>query len=367
MDAFLNKINHAFDYAIRSNYAIFDSEAKIKQRIRTAKNVCIYGAGGFFEGYHGYLERFDYVCDSNKNKWGTLIFGKKCISIDEMLKLEDLVVIIMLGNYQDTLKWLQEQQVEHYLFTEVFLNVYTEKKDSVWFEIERKEAIRALNMFEDNTSKETFTEIICNRIAPMYAEKTFHELENSNEYFNSGIFKCSDNETFIDAGAYNGDSTEAFIKNVGQRFKKIWAFELDEKNYKDMCKNLLPYKKTGDIELLNMGVSDFNDEIPYISEETGSRAVQTSSNVAKVCKLDDVIQEQQVTFIKMDIEGFELSALKGAINIINENQPKLVISAYHRLEDLWKVPLYIKGINERYKVYLRHHSPMVWDTDCYAV
>ena len=134
-----------------------------------------------------------------------------------------------------------------------------------------------------------------------------------------------------------------------------------------MCNNLLPYKKTGDIELLNMGVSDFNGEIPYISEETGSRAVQTSSNVAKVCKLDDVIQEQQVTFIKMDIEGFELSALKGAINIINENQPKLVISAYHRLEDLWKVPLYIKGINERYKVYLRHHSPMVWDTDCYAV
>lgn len=367
MKTLLKKINDAFDYAIHSNYMIYDNEVKIKQRIRTAKNICIYGAGGFFEGYHGYLERFDYVCDINREKWGTILFGKKCISIDEMLKLEDLVVIIMMGDYRDIQQWLQEQKIEHYLFTEVFLNVYTEKKDAAWFEKERAEAVRALDVFEDSISKETFAEAICNRTAPIYAEKTFHELENSNEYFNSGIFKCSGNESFIDAGAYNGDSTEAFIKSVNQKFKKIWAFELDGKNYEAMCRNLLPYKKCGDIELLNMGVADFNGKIPYISEETGSRAVETSESFAKVCKLDDKIQEQEVTFIKMDIEGFELAALRGAQNIIRQNQPKLVISAYHRLEDLWRVPLYIKETNERYKVYLRHHSPMVWDTDCYAV
>lgn len=69
----------------------------------------------------------------------------------------------------------------------------------------------------------------------------------------------------------------------------------------------------------------------------------------------------------MDIEGYELAALEGAINTIKRTPPQMVISAYHKLEDLWTIPLYIKNIDKNYRIYLRHHSPMVWDTDCYVV
>ena len=74
----------------------------------------------------------------------------------------------------------------------------------------------------------------------------------------------------------------------------------------------------------------------------------------------------KITFIKMDVETFEIKALKGAKQIITQQKPKLCISAYHYLSDLWEVPRVIKEMVPEYKVYLRHHSPAVWDTDCYA-
>lgn len=68
----------------------------------------------------------------------------------------------------------------------------------------------------------------------------------------------------------------------------------------------------------------------------------------------------------MDVEGAEQESLEGAKKLIRYNSPKLCISAYHRLEDLWEIPLQIISFDNRYKLYMRHHSPLAWDTDCYA-
>ena len=68
----------------------------------------------------------------------------------------------------------------------------------------------------------------------------------------------------------------------------------------------------------------------------------------------------------MDVETFEIKALDGARRIITEQKPKLSISAYHYLSDLWEVPRKIRELVPEYKLYLRHHAPTVWDTDCYA-
>lgn len=84
-------------------------------------------------------------------------------------------------------------------------------------------------------------------------------------------------------------------------------------------------------------------------------------------KLDSISYPGKVSLIKMDIEGAEIDALKGARNLIKNNNPKLAICVYHRLEDLWNVPLSIMSISSDYTYYLRHHSPVIWDSVCYAV
>ena len=81
--------------------------------------------------------------------------------------------------------------------------------------------------------------------------------------------------------------------------------------------------------------------------------------------LDKAIIEP-ITFIKMDIEGSEMRALKGAKQIITTYKPKLAICIYHKLDDLWRIPQYIHSLVPEYKFYIRHHSILYSDTVLYA-
>ena len=83
--------------------------------------------------------------------------------------------------------------------------------------------------------------------------------------------------------------------------------------------------------------------------------------------IDDVVGKDNVTFIKMDIEGSELEALRGASKTIQEHSPKLAISVYHKPEDIIDIPLFISEINSGYKFYLRHYTNWSVDTVLYAI
>lgn len=85
--------------------------------------------------------------------------------------------------------------------------------------------------------------------------------------------------------------------------------------------------------------------------------------------LDDYVQSQSlnsVDFVKMDIEGYEINALNGATNLVQEFKPKLAISGYHRFEDLWEIPFKIKELNSNYNLFFSHHSPIGWESVFYA-
>ena len=71
--------------------------------------------------------------------------------------------------------------------------------------------------------------------------------------------------------------------------------------------------------------------------------------------------------IKMDIEGAETEALKGAKMIIKRDKPVLAISIYHKPEDIIELPELISDIHEGYKFYLRHYSLSWYDTVLYAI
>jgi hypothetical protein len=73
------------------------------------------------------------------------------------------------------------------------------------------------------------------------------------------------------------------------------------------------------------------------------------------------------TFIKMDIEGAEFNALKGAERTIRKHKPKLAVCVYHKAEDLITIPQYIKSLVPEYKLYFRAHLPGPFDYVLYAV
>ena len=83
--------------------------------------------------------------------------------------------------------------------------------------------------------------------------------------------------------------------------------------------------------------------------------------------MDDVLKDRRVTFIKMDIEGAEPLALRGAEEIIRTQTPKLAICTYHRAEHLWEIPAMIRQMNPAYQIYFRHHDKDEMETVCYAI
>lgn len=188
------------------------------------------------------------------------------------------------------------------------------------------------------------------------------------QYFDQEIMKPCQNEVFVDGGCYDCSTDRLFIEWCGGRYKKIYSFEPDIKNY-EKCKVIA--KNIYNMELFNKGLWSREDILSFEgSGSQGSRIIEVKARndtTVSVAAIDEVVGNDKVTFIKMDIEGAELEALKGAKNTISKRHPKLTISIYHKPEDIWEIPAYILSLSEDYRFYIRHYQLSKNETILYAV
>ena len=73
-------------------------------------------------------------------------------------------------------------------------------------------------------------------------------------------------------------------------------------------------------------------------------------------------------YIKYDVEGAEKQAIDGTAKTIKAYHPDLLISVYHRTEDLHELILQVNSIAPEYKLYLRRYPYIpAWDLNLYAI
>lgn len=169
------------------------------------------------------------------------------------------------------------------------------------------------------------------------------------QYFEEPIIQLDRNESFIDGGAFNLETSLIFndmCQAAGCRCH-IVAVEPNEDNYMNCLFTLSKYPGL-DIDLYKKWLSDKSN-----SEEN-------------IIAIDDMDLDE-VSFIKMDISGWEMKALHGAQETIRKFVPKLAISVYHNRNDILDIPIYIKSIEPSYRLYLRHYSNTRYGTVLYAV
>lgn len=338
--------------------------------IEKADNVCVFGLGTYFkEAFVSQKTKEKYkvnlLCDNDSEKWGKTFEGLKCVSPEELKNYDNLFVIIMLGNPIPVEKQLQKMGIKCSSHQNLSLDYIMElPKDIAWFKNQTDEIVSAYSLLEDEKSKEVYVNGLCNRIAPKMSECFWNELcSDEGPYFYEDYFKLTDNEVYVDCGAYTGDTVIEFCNVVNNKYDKIIAFELDENNFATMSENI----KAENITLYNYGVWSENKNLDYGIGSSDNEPLEgisiyktekSKNNVIKtacVKKLDDILDGERVTFIKMDVEGCEVEALQGAENIIRTQKPKLTICIYHKTSDFWKVPLLIKQFNHDYKFAVRHH------------
>ena len=138
------------------------------------------------------------------------------------------------------------------------------------------------------------------------------------------------------------------------------------KNFKKLEKNCVDINN---LTALNVGVSDMTRE-GYFEMNSGRNSFVSESGKQSVrlsC-VDEILNGVDVTYMKFDVEGEEEKALLGAKETILRCKPKMLVSAYHRSEDIFKLPLLVNGIRNDYKIYMRHYPYIpAWDTNFYFV
>ena len=123
---------------------------------------------------------------------------------------------------------------------------------------------------------------------------------------------------------------------------------------------------TGELVAYNCGVGARHERIFY-SNVVSASAITQEGTPGEIVRMSDHLKDEYVTFIKMDIEGAERDALTGAADLIRRCRPDLAICVYHSVSDLWEIPLMIHEIEPSYRLYMRHHTPLIYETVCYAV
>lgn len=238
--------------------------------------------------------------------------------------------------------------------------------DIAFFQNHQKEIQEVYNMFEDDISRQTYIDTINYKISGKLSYLKHSETDKACVF--TEILKPQKNETFIDLGAYNGDTIRELLSFTDGEFENIVAFEPDGKTFKKL-KKYCDEKLKGRVEIYNAAAWDSEDTLLFAAKAGRNSTFDMLCGVeTKTLSVDHVLNGRKATLIKMDVEGAEKEAITGAAHTIRDFTPKLNIAVYHRNDDIFAIPLQLHKINQNYKFYLRHH-PYVpsWDTNLYAI
>lgn len=225
---------------------------------------------------------------------------------------------------------------------------------------------KVFELLVDEKSKEIFCNILMARITmdEEYYLAAYEKSKEYQQYFALDILPQPElNGVFVDCGGYTGDTAEKYIKYYSKDYKSIYVYEPDTQNAMCAKENLRKYHN---INIRQCGVGKENGIAYFNSMGTSSSSIQKKGTEVKVVSLDKDVSER-ITFIKMDIEGEESNAIIGTENHIRYEKPICAICLYHKIQDIWKLPLQMLKINPNYKLYLRHYRENAMEIVAYFV
>ena len=336
------------------------------EKIINEEGLSLFGAGEFGYRCARYLIDNNYkincFIDNNINKQSKEIYGIKIVSKNDILSKNSKVVLISTTKYINEIINENKDNYKYIIsFEKYFITKYFNSFISVY------------DYLYDDKSKEIFESLLYYKYNG-YIEKLVNIFEKDH-YFAINEFLSDDKrQIFLDLGAYVGDTVEKFIEHSEGIFDKIYAFEPGDKQFSAMNIRVSRLMKewaidSNSIILENLGISDTTKEV-FFDEACDILSSNITNNETgikiKVVSVDEYLNGRPITFLKSDIEGEELNMLKGASETIKKYKPKMAISIYHKPDDFFNIPQFIKSLVPEYKFYLRHHSITFAETVLYC-
>ena len=358
--------------------------------LRTVKKkIVLYGMGDGAEKIKSALDKYEIpvaaVMASDNFVRGQNFLGyqvKKLSEIEDEYQ-NDFVILVCFGSrIPEVMEHICEMSEMHELYApcvpvagDGLFNLEYAKEHS-------NELKKVYELLADKQSKKVFENVIRYKLSGKLHYLSDAETPSDEKFdlLNIGI-----DETYVDLGAYDGDTMIEFLNETSMQFKKLYAMEPDKKNYRKLKRSLYMIGSAL-MEAYNCGAWDEDTTLTFdlrsnrssriisenISEtppENNSRRFNPSRySEVKMMKTDTMLQGVHATYIKIDTEGCERQALLGAKNTLSAWKPKLNVALYHRNEDMFALPLLVLELNRKYKLYMRHHPYFPdWDTNLYCV
>jgi FkbM family methyltransferase len=339
--------------------------------------IQIYGAGGFGQIVARLAQQVGIEVSNfiDEKKSGELN-GIRIVNIS--LINEDIPIFIGVCNLHGDLKeiksnltkiskgeiWSPVQAFKFFSTKGVEIEHYWLSTDFELYERESSNISNFRNLLNDDLSIKYFDQLI--------EYRNFGEIESlpavssiSEQYLMLGIKKLPKKLHVLDCGAFEGEFVE-YANQYGFKIKSYIGIEPDSHNYIKMVKNLEKHANLVAVAL-PMGVSHTTELVQFNSTgELGAAISEFGDSSIQVTSIDQLLSNSNVNFIKMDIEGIELDALKGAERTIRKNRPILAISVYHKPDHLWKIGTWINSLSLGYQFSIRNYGHQCFDTVLYA-
>ncbi len=357
-----------------------EHEDVIKELCKETLPLVMWGAGSsapevaFYLRKHGILIS-DVFVDDEYYAESLMFQGKKVLSFSA-LKEKYHQVNVILGNSHYEKKEQLEQNgciANVYGLFSISYNLF-EKTPLSEIEQHVSEHEWTYRLLEDELSRQNLLAFLKVRVSGnnKYITEVF---EHESNFFCNGIFQIGQDETYLDVGAYDGDTIRLFLKENKGRYGHIYAMEPDCENYRRF-ENYVVKNHLKNIEIKELGAWNHEQALPFsplqrqvsgIIYESSALDLTEASHITAM-PLDQAFHyKRKVTLLKINyLEGVK-EAIEGAERILKMHKPKLAIAVGFDCRNIRCIPGLIKRINPEYKLYLRFNRAMVSGLTLYGI
>ena len=190
------------------------------------------------------------------------------------------------------------------------------------------------------------------------------------QYFPDDLFSLTAEEVFVDGGAYDGDTIRSIIERCAS-FRRIIALEPDPLNFKRLqqcVEKIIPPLRER-ISVCEVAVAATKGTVRFEPDGSTGGKILAQGGVEVACDtLENILAGLSPSYVKLDVEGAEHDALRGAAAILARGLTLWAVCVYHKQSDLWRLPLLVHAsVPDDYRFFLRKHGGEIFDTVCYAV
>ena len=341
---------------------------------KSSKPILIYGMGNGADKIISVLEKYSIpymdVFASDGFVRGHSYKGKVVISYSDAIQKygNDVIILLSFGSsLPNVMDLMYELDKKHEFYAPDVPVCGTALFNEKFFDENMERLKFARELFYDDTSKDVFDNVIRYKLTGKlsYLKKTEFSESDCNELLNTDKY-----QSYFDLGAYNGDTIRKYL-DACPNLKRIYAFEPDNRNFKKLS-GYCESEERASINAFNYASWSANELLTFSSSgNRNSSHNATASFQTKTIEIEGKRPDsitKSVDFIKYDVEGAEYNAILGSEDIISASCPDLLVSMYHKSEDLFELPTLISSMQPKYKLYLRR-LPYIpaWDLNLYAV